>query len=243
MSTDSYKNPKWQQARLRIMERDGWKCVACGDAESTLHVHHFYYDGQPWEVADEFLQTLCEDCHADLGQHPKGGLYWTPSKDGSHIVAVCWCPQCSGMKFKDKGTYFKCIACGWNTTDVQAAGIVFGPKIELLEPEKKEKSKEYSLHWLKGMMTKIRNGGATDLQIFEAIWPDSPAIKYVEQLEAVAKQLSQALKNGDLTEDQELHGVEFLVRVRRKIQLLLADEFDRGHLSLKQEATDGTQAR
>lgn len=61
--SEKLKNPKWQKKRLKIFERDGWECLSCGDKESTLCVHHLKYGKEPWEVDDQFLETLCEDCH------------------------------------------------------------------------------------------------------------------------------------------------------------------------------------
>lgn len=59
------KDPRWQKKRLKIMERDNFECVECGDAESTLNVHHGAYlkGKKPWEYPDEMLRTLCESCH------------------------------------------------------------------------------------------------------------------------------------------------------------------------------------
>lgn len=57
------KDPRWQKKRLEILERDNWECQICGDNESTLIVHHYKYSGEPWEVEDKYLKTLCEDCH------------------------------------------------------------------------------------------------------------------------------------------------------------------------------------
>lgn len=61
------RDPRWQQARLRIMERDGWKCAHCGAKDDTLNVHHWWYHtiGEPWENADEMCSTLCENCHRE----------------------------------------------------------------------------------------------------------------------------------------------------------------------------------
>ena len=59
----NYKDPRWQKRRLEIMERDGFACVACGNKESELHVHHKRYRGQPWEAKDDDMQTLCVYCH------------------------------------------------------------------------------------------------------------------------------------------------------------------------------------
>ena len=56
-------DPRWQKKRLRILERDEFTCQRCMDSESTLHVHHHRYRGEPWEVDDSWLVTLCADCH------------------------------------------------------------------------------------------------------------------------------------------------------------------------------------
>ena len=61
--SDKLKNPKWQKKRLEIMQRDGFACKYCGDAESPLNVHHFEYGKEPWDVEDKALITLCERCH------------------------------------------------------------------------------------------------------------------------------------------------------------------------------------
>ena len=62
-----YEDPRWQVLRLRIMERDGFKCSKCGNGERTLHVHHLKYTvgAQAWESPMEDLATLCDVCHAD----------------------------------------------------------------------------------------------------------------------------------------------------------------------------------
>ena len=62
--SDLLKDPRWQKKRLKILERDKWKCKICLDGESTLHVHHLAYnEGDPWDAKDSELITLCEDCH------------------------------------------------------------------------------------------------------------------------------------------------------------------------------------
>lgn len=69
------KDPRWQKKRLQILERDEWTCQECGDAETTLHVHHKRYgDGEPWEAPDAWLVTLCEDCHAVETEELPGAL-------------------------------------------------------------------------------------------------------------------------------------------------------------------------
>ena len=61
------KDGRWQMKRIKILERDHFRCVRCGKSaeEGTqLHVHHKFYDGRaPWEYEDKDLITLCEDCH------------------------------------------------------------------------------------------------------------------------------------------------------------------------------------
>jgi len=59
------RDPRWQRRRLEILERDGWRCMECGDGATTLHVHHrCYVRGHlPWESPDTDLETLCEACH------------------------------------------------------------------------------------------------------------------------------------------------------------------------------------
>lgn len=63
--SDLLKNPKWQKKRLKIMERDGFKCQYCHNGDKTLNVHHIvYFQGKdPWEYENRFLITFCEDCH------------------------------------------------------------------------------------------------------------------------------------------------------------------------------------
>lgn len=63
--TELFKDPRWQKMRLKILERDEFHCQICGDGESTLHVHHRYYESgcKPWEYEESALVTLCEECH------------------------------------------------------------------------------------------------------------------------------------------------------------------------------------
>jgi len=62
---EKLRDPRWQKKRLQILERDEWTCQDCKDTESTLHVHHFYYERgkNPWEYPDKHLITLCKPCH------------------------------------------------------------------------------------------------------------------------------------------------------------------------------------
>lgn len=62
------KDPRWQEMRLKIMERDGFSCFHCYDNKKTLNVHHLIYikDAKPWEYNPDDLITLCEECHDKL---------------------------------------------------------------------------------------------------------------------------------------------------------------------------------
>jgi hypothetical protein len=59
-------DPQWQKRRLQIFERDKFTCQVCMDTRETLHVHHLqYFKGDPWDVEDIYLITLCEICHEE----------------------------------------------------------------------------------------------------------------------------------------------------------------------------------
>lgn len=62
--SDKLKDPRWQRKRLEILNRDDFKCFWCGDKDNTLHVHHEYYEGDPWDVDNDGLTTLCSECHS-----------------------------------------------------------------------------------------------------------------------------------------------------------------------------------
>jgi len=92
---DLYKDSRWQQKRLEIMERDKWTCQSCGKSGEgvTLNVHHAYYESgkKPWEHEEYSLITWCKECHkkrhnlnqmlavwiADLEENEYYGLYYT----------------------------------------------------------------------------------------------------------------------------------------------------------------------
>ena len=63
------RRPEWQKKRLEIMNRDGFQCQGCGEKQKTLHIHHRYYakGRMPWEYPSESLITMCQECHADIG--------------------------------------------------------------------------------------------------------------------------------------------------------------------------------
>src|SRR5205085_12374091 len=81
------KDPRWQKKRLEVMNRDNFTCRMCGDDKSHLNVHHLYYaeSGNPWDVHESALLTLCETCHERETQEirrARGVLYAAIFKSG-----------------------------------------------------------------------------------------------------------------------------------------------------------------
>jgi hypothetical protein len=68
------KDPRWQRKRLEIMGRDRFTCTLCGDDKNTLNVHHWEYNGDPWEAGDDNLCTVCVSCHELIEARKKRGL-------------------------------------------------------------------------------------------------------------------------------------------------------------------------
>lgn len=66
---EKLKDPRWQKRRLQVFERDEWACQLCSSTDSTLNVHHRWYQGEPWDAPDEALVTLCEPCHDFESRH------------------------------------------------------------------------------------------------------------------------------------------------------------------------------
>ncbi len=65
---EKLKDPRWQEVRLRVFDRDKWTCQRCRCGKTAgrqFHCHHKRYRPltEPWEYPLEDLETLCEDCH------------------------------------------------------------------------------------------------------------------------------------------------------------------------------------
>lgn len=60
-------SPMWEERRKQILRRDNYTCQKCGKTDVMLNVHHKEYlkGVKAWEYPDEFLITLCEQCHFD----------------------------------------------------------------------------------------------------------------------------------------------------------------------------------
>ncbi len=62
-------DPRWQQMRLRVFERDGWACVVCWSKAKTLNAHHTHYHPYaegPWDYDIDTIKTLCKECHSHV---------------------------------------------------------------------------------------------------------------------------------------------------------------------------------
>lgn len=68
------RDPRWQKLRLEVMSRDEFECKHCYEKDKTLNVHHYGYNGDPWEVEMKALVTLCEDCHAEETENAKESI-------------------------------------------------------------------------------------------------------------------------------------------------------------------------
>ena len=76
---NKYRDARWLKLRNKALERDDYTCQNCG-SDYSPEVHHKHYRGNIWDSPLDDLQTLCPDCHGDLGKHPHGGIWW---EDGS----------------------------------------------------------------------------------------------------------------------------------------------------------------
>jgi hypothetical protein len=80
------QDPRWLEARLRVLARDGRRCVNDPNHRMPLEVHHLSYASgcEPWEYPLDNFVTLCRDCHLAAHRtqftnpHPRrirGGFY------------------------------------------------------------------------------------------------------------------------------------------------------------------------
>lgn len=196
---DDYSDPRWQKLRLQVMDRDGWKCVSCGDTKATLHVHHKRYCGHIWDSPKQDLQTLCNACHMSLGQHPKAGVWyericdiepdshvannWTHKKGEvsaeSVALAVQNCPCCGYQEFSSPSGALNCLSCGWS---IQLVSLTFlHAPAKLVDPEQQRAKQEAenlakkrgaALGQLKTWSRTCRSHGFSEHEIWSAVFPE-----------------------------------------------------------------------
>lgn len=90
--SEKLKDPRWQKKRLEILSRDNFTCQCCGDKDTSLHIHHSKYTGEPWEAPNEDLKTLCEHCHycIDVESLAEGGIKVTKFKTQQGRSVYCF---------------------------------------------------------------------------------------------------------------------------------------------------------
>lgn len=67
----------WTKIRLKVLDREGYKCQNCGEDKRTrLLVHHIDWHGKrrgvsskDWNNSMSNLQTLCYKCHNQIHRH------------------------------------------------------------------------------------------------------------------------------------------------------------------------------
>ena len=66
-----YNSQRWRVLRLKIFERDGWKCIKCknpGRLECD-HIIPIHRGGAIWQKSN--LRTLCRACHIETHKSKK----------------------------------------------------------------------------------------------------------------------------------------------------------------------------
>lgn len=71
---EKLKDTRWRKRRREILVRDNFKCQKCNHRSYYNEVHHVVYKFglDPWDYEDEYLLTLCRNCHqeeTDGAQH------------------------------------------------------------------------------------------------------------------------------------------------------------------------------
>lgn len=88
------KTPEWRDKRQEILYRDKFICQKCGKYSKHNEVHHVdYISGRDiWNYPDNWLITLCRDCHDEehnvceairklFKEMRLSGLFWTEIKE------------------------------------------------------------------------------------------------------------------------------------------------------------------
>jgi 5-methylcytosine-specific restriction endonuclease McrA len=71
-----YRSQHWLELRGRVGDRDGWRCVKCGEPAKTIHHVVHRPKGEPGPTAadvDSNCECLCGKCHGR--EHPEKGRY------------------------------------------------------------------------------------------------------------------------------------------------------------------------
>lgn len=112
--SEKLKDPRWQKKRLEILERDNYTCRFCGDTTSILSVHHFRYEGEPWDVDNIDLISVCNKCHQEehfeINYYKKLFLECLEKEGGSVIYKSLYntCKNINDLNFP-LSSFFKII--------------------------------------------------------------------------------------------------------------------------------------
>ena len=77
---------EWKVVRKRIVERDNYTCQDCGNDNCKLNVHHkIYINGKkPWEIPDNVLISLCDNCHTKAHENRTIGTFFRGYDTGKY---------------------------------------------------------------------------------------------------------------------------------------------------------------
>jgi hypothetical protein len=91
--------------------------------------------------------------------------------------------------------------------------------VSVERPEKKPE--KHSLAWIKGIVTKARKSGATDDELFDALFPECKSREAFEALKSAALDAKKAIDTDEIDSDEagRLFGV--FVRARRDLMVKL----------------------
>jgi hypothetical protein len=100
---DYLQSQEWKDIRLKVLQRDRYRCVDCG-AKGKLDVHHTSYKRLFHEDLDDLI-SLCRQCHesehkptvSKYAKRPKRliGVKLDPPKEPDYSEAISWI---AGMK-------------------------------------------------------------------------------------------------------------------------------------------------
>ena len=76
----------WQERRIRVFKRDGFRCVYCGK-KGELHCDHIIPPSEGGSHEEWNLRTVCRDHH--LEWHPEKAAKYNYFYKRSVLVAIC----------------------------------------------------------------------------------------------------------------------------------------------------------
>ena len=111
---EKLKDPRWQKKRLEIMQRDGFACQNCLNADAELNVHHKIYrkGASPWEYEEHELVTLCKPCHEDVTDKDAAIKEWLVSDENRRFLTkLIELEQCDVMTVESAIINFETLVC------------------------------------------------------------------------------------------------------------------------------------